>query len=120
MEYIFGHTGNVETLRIKGKDVTELSGFCQLVRETDLDTTVDNFRVLKKYHSAEDPEGNRYDWYEIDKHYRMVDKTGPVKKGLDELTDAVCDVDAAASDRLAMIEDALCELDKVYMAKGGI
>ena len=26
----------------------------------------------------QDAEGNCYDWYEIDHHYRVTDKTGPV------------------------------------------
>lgn len=42
-------------------------------------TITDNFRVVRKIDSNEDAEGNCYDWYEIDHHYRITDKTGPVK-----------------------------------------
>ena len=37
----------------------------------------DSFRIVKKYMSSEDDEGNCYDWYEIDSHYRYTDKFTP-------------------------------------------
>ena len=36
--------------------------------------------MVKKYHSAEDAEGNCYDWYTIDRHNRVIDKTKLVKE----------------------------------------
>lgn len=70
---------------------------------------------MRKIESAEDVEGNCYDWYEIDKHYRVVDKTGPVVQQVVESTaaleDALCEQDMASQERLATIEDSLCELD---------
>lgn len=82
MEYIFGRDNNTgeEVLKTKGESHTDLKGFVQTVRETDLDTTTDNFLVVCKTHSAEDDEGNCYDWYIIDKHNTIVDTTKRVKE----------------------------------------
>lgn len=77
-EYLFGTNGNVETLRVKGPSHTSLTGFQQVVREYPDQTITDSFRVVRKLKSDEDQAGSCYDWYEIDRHYRMVDKTGPV------------------------------------------
>ena len=70
---------------------------------------------MRKIKSAEDVEGNCYDWYEIDRHYRAVDKTGPVIQQVNESTaaleDALCEQDMASEERMATIEDSLCELD---------
>lgn len=77
-EYIFGTNGNAETLRVKGPAHTDLTGFQQVVREYPDQTITDSFRVVRKLKSDEDQAGNCYDWYEIDRHYRMQDKTGPV------------------------------------------
>jgi len=65
--------------------------------------------------SAEDDEGNCYDWYEIDHHYRTSDKTPPLAAALEEtritLEDALCEQDSIMTDRLADIENAMCEQD---------
>lgn len=34
--------------------------------------------MVRKLESGTDAEGNCYDWYEIDRHYRTIDKSGPV------------------------------------------
>ena len=77
-EYIFGTNGNAETLRVKGPSHTGLTGFQEVVREYPDQTITDRFRVVRRLKSQEDQAGNCYDWYEIDRHYRMQDKTGPV------------------------------------------
>lgn len=70
---------------------------------------------MRKIESAEDVEGNCYDWYEIDRHYRMTDKTGSLAKrtakAAAELQDALCEQDAATDERMSALEDAVCELD---------
>ncbi len=80
-------------------------------------TITDNFRIVGKLDSKEDAEGNCYDWYEIDRHYRVVDKTGPLVQQAKEssiaMEDAVCELDAATEARLADIEAAICELDTI-------
>lgn len=115
MEYVFGTKGRIEVLKTKGSHHTDLTGYHQLEREYPDQTITDSFRVVRKLHSAEDVEGRCYDWYEIDHHYRMTDKTGPLAeqaaKSAAELQDALCELDAAADERIAAIEDSLCELD---------
>lgn len=75
LEYVFGTLNGLETLRTKGPSHTELSGFQQAVQESLGETVTDRFRVVRKLKSVEDPAGHCYDWYEIDRHYRTVDKT---------------------------------------------
>lgn len=78
MEYVFGTRGGMEVLRTKGEAHTDLAGFQQTAAEFPGETVVDSFRVVRKLRSGEDPAGNRYDWYEIDRHYRTIDRTGPI------------------------------------------
>lgn len=72
---------------------------------------------MRKIESAEDEEGNCYDWYEIDRHYRAVDKTGPVIQQVNESTaaleDALCEQDELTGTRMSEIEDAMCEQDEM-------
>lgn len=87
MEYIFGRdnfTGD-ETLMTKGEQHTDLSGFCETVREYTDSTITDSFRVVEKIKADEDSEGNCYDWYVIDKHNRTIDKTKLVNSRVNEL-----------------------------------
>ena len=82
MEYIFGSndfTGE-EVLKTIGAEHSDLSGFQQTVREYPDCTITDSFFVVRKHHSAEDSEGNCYDWYTIDKHNRIIDRTPPLKE----------------------------------------
>lgn len=116
MDYVFGTQGDIEVLKTKGDAHTDLSGFQEVVQQFPVEKITDHFRVVRKLKSDEDCEGNCYDWYEIDRHYREIDRTGPVVEALAEaraeLENAMCEQDAAAEERLAAIEDALCELDK--------
>ena len=48
------------------------------VRQYPSETITDRCRILDKYQTEEDGEGNCYDWYLIDQHYRYVDKTTQV------------------------------------------
>ena len=115
MEYVFGTKGEADVLCTKGGTHTDLTGYHEVTREYPDQTITDSFRVVRKLRSAEDVEGRCYDWYEIDHHYRMTDKTGPlaeqVAKTAAEMEDALCEQDMAADERLAAIEDSLCELD---------
>lgn len=115
MEYVFGTKSCIEVLKTKGGRHTDLTGYHQIEREYPDQTITDSFRVIRKLRSAEDAEGSCYDWYEIDRHYRMTDKTGPLAeqaaKTAAEMEDALCEQDMAVDERLAAIEDSLCELD---------
>ena len=78
MEYVFGTKGEMEVLKVKGDAHTDLTGFQQVERVYPDQTITDTFRVVRKLGSQEDAAGLCYDWYEIDRHYRTIDKTGPV------------------------------------------
>lgn len=78
MEYVFGAEGEVEILKVKAGSHTDLTGFHQIVQTYPDQTVTDRFRIVKKIDTAEDDEGNCYDWYEIDRYYRTTDKSGPV------------------------------------------
>lgn len=78
MEYVFGTNGELEILKTKGSVHTDLTGYQQLKTMYPGQTVTDNFRVVRKIKSDEDGAGNCYDWYEIDRHYREIDRTGPV------------------------------------------
>ena len=84
MEYLFGKD-ETEYLRTKGAAHSHLSGFHEVVQEYPDCTITDSFRVVRRYKADEDGEGNCYDWYEIDSHYRVVDRTKPVRNDLDAL-----------------------------------
>lgn len=97
MDYVFGTNGQVETLKTKGDTHTDLTGFQQVTQTYPDQTITDCFRVVNKYNASEDVEGNCYDWYIIDSHYRMVDKSKPIA---DEATR-----NAANIDYLSMMSD---------------
>lgn len=115
MEYVFGTQGEVEILKVKGDAHTDLTGFHQIERTYPDQTITDNFRVVRKLNSQEDVGGGCYDWYEIDHHYRVVDKTGPLVQQSIENAEAaeaaLCELDAGYSERLGAVEDAICDLD---------
>lgn len=115
MEYVFGTQGGMEVLKTKGAAHTDLTGFHQIEQEYPDQTITDNFRVVRKLDSQEDAEGNCYDWYEIDHHYRVTDKTGPLVKQAAEnaaaTENAICELDAGYEERIGAVEIALCELD---------
>lgn len=72
--------------------------------------------------SDKDGAGNCYDWYEIDRHYRATDKTGPLAKQMAQnaadAETALCELDAATEERLTAVEEALCELDNALNGGG--
>lgn len=66
----------MEVLKTKGSAHTNLSGYTQVERiYQGRETITDSFRVVRKLDSAKDQAGNCYDWYEIDRHYRTIDRT---------------------------------------------
>lgn len=87
MEYVFGTNSysGVETLRTKGSEHTNFDGFVETVQEFDDSTITDTFHVVSKTKSDDDAEGNCYDWYIIDKHNRVIDKTKRLKANIDVL-----------------------------------
>lgn len=112
MEYVFGTKLDKETLKVKSPYGTDLRGWQSIKRETDVDETTDDFRVIRKYKSETDVEGNHYDWYEIEQHNRVVDKSKSIQKKIDALNEAEADTDALMVDhemRLVELELGLNE-----------
>lgn len=87
MEYIFGNDSAslVENLKTVGSTHTDFTGFCEVVRTYPDCTITDSFSVVEKVKSAEDSEGNCYDWYVIANHNRIIDRTEPLKSNLEHL-----------------------------------
>lgn len=80
MEYIFGTKGEIEVLKTKGGAHTDLTGWQQVEQAYEgRETVTDRFRVVRKLDSKRDQAGNCYDWYEIDRHYRTIDKSSPAE-----------------------------------------
>lgn len=69
-----------------------MTGFQQVVLETDVDKTTHNFRVVRKYDRKTGIDGTVYDFYEIDRHNIVIDKTPPVYAALAETNAALDDV----------------------------
>ena len=120
MEYIFGTDGEFEILRTKGGSHTKLTGYHQLEQSYPDQNIVDNFHIVKKTGSAEDTEGNCYDWYVVDHHYRMQDKTVPIVPdvatnagGVDELGGIVSDLAASVDDLATTLSDISERLAKL-------
>lgn len=124
MEYIFGTKGETEILKTKGAAHTDITGFRQIEQIYADQSITDYFRVVCKYDSKEDDEGNCYDWYEIDRHYRVVDKSAPVSKMVAEsaaaIENALCEQDSMLEERMRTIEDAMCELDAMIGKEGSV
>ena len=114
MVYVFGTEGGVETLETKGSDYSRLSGFHEIERRFPDQIITDRFRILKRIRSDEDAEGNKYEWYQIDQHYRFTDKFSPSKEeietGISDAQDATCELSEELDERISAVEDALCEL----------
>lgn len=117
MEYVFGTAGEAEVLKVKGGTHTDLTGFHQIEQTYPDQTVTDSFRIVRKLDSRKDEGGNCYDWYEIDRHYRAVDKTGPLARQAAEnaaaTENAICELDAGFDQRIGAVENALCELDEL-------
>lgn len=76
MEFVFGTQGEIEVLKTKGSEHTDLTGYQEVIQNSQDQTITDRFRVVRKIKSDEDVGGNCYDWYEIDRHNRIVDRSG--------------------------------------------
>ena len=89
MEYVFGTQGEIEILKTKGDAHTDLTGFHSVERTYPDQTITDNFLIVLKFDRIEDDEGNCYDWYEIDHHYRVADKTARVAEQVGAIEAAI-------------------------------
>lgn len=121
MEYIFGitrrHCENVEYLRTKDIEHTNLIGQQELIMEYPDSIITDSFFIVDHYREDEDEQNNYYDWYEIKNHNRNIDKFTPVQgyinTTLANIQDALCDITEDLEYRITDIEDALCDLSEM-------
>jgi hypothetical protein len=118
MEYVFGLDG-CRTLMTKGAEHTNLAGYTEVVREFADCTITDNFFAVAKTNSAEDSEGSCYDWYIINEHYRMVDKT-PAYSGRVEALEAenarLKAQNELQAQQQTFLEDCILEMGSVVYA----
>lgn len=91
MEYIFGASGLTEsaTLKTKGPEFTDLTGWHEVVQEFPDSTRTDRFHVTRKVGQDTDEEGNHYTWYEIDNHNTIIDKSAPIAARLQAIESAI-------------------------------
>ena len=80
MEYVFGTKDDMEILKVKSASGTDLTGFQQYIRETDIDTTTHSFHIVRQYDRQDGADGQVYDFYEIDRHNFTVDSAKRVRE----------------------------------------
>lgn len=105
----------MESLRTKGNAHSNLdiiSGVQQIEQKYFDSDITDSFIVMERYRSAEDSEGNCYDWYVITSHNRYIDKytpnIGAVKEEILSIQEQLLANEmAGVSDELGMTEDEL-------------
>lgn len=85
MEYVFGTLDGKEVVSTKGDSHSNLNGFCEIEREYPESTITDRFRVVRRQWTAEDSIGNCYDRYEIDSHYRIIDRSKYTDKQVEQV-----------------------------------
>ena len=100
MEYIFGKDNltGTETLKTKGETHTDLQGFCEVVREYADSVITDSFLVTGKFHSDKDSAGMCYNWYTIEKHNRVIDRTKTTTQATERLEKQVTDSQLALAE----------------------
>lgn len=126
MEYVFGTTRRrgiiYDCLRTKADSHTNLTGACEARQEYPDQIVTDRFIILEKYRSERDEEGNCYDWYIIDKHYRYVDKytpnIGKVEERIDgdiaDVTDGLMETYDLTASNSDQISDCRAALEEIY------
>ena len=114
MEYVFGTSGENETLRTKGDHHTSLEGFRQIERVYPDQTITDTFRIVSHDYTDDDDAGNCYDWYTIDKHYRTVDRSAPLNAQIDNAMLGLCDAYEATVEQSASLDATMLALCDIY------
>lgn len=94
MEYIFGTVqryDGVEREILKTKDIEHTNLIGRQITERDFSDRhiTETFEIQEKYFSAEDAEGNCYDWYYITNHNRDTDRYEPQKDKIQSQIDYI-------------------------------
>ncbi len=97
MEYSIGTVQRGGTCRMilktKGLEHTDYrKGRITLEKRQGNITVKDTFSVIQKYQTTETTDGNMYDWYYIEDHFRQEDRTEEVRVQLEQtITDLEID-----------------------------
>ena len=120
MDYIFGADDSRECLKTVGAVHSDLEGYVEIRREYDDAVITDRLRIVRRTDSTEDSEGRCYDWYDIDSHYRLIDKTGPIASELAKRTGQLAvlagKTDDATAAQMADLFPALDQSGKLVKA----
>lgn len=101
--------------------VLPLNTFLNLTTEVSSDMVVmESCKAVSCFQRDCDTEGNHYAWYivsdyscEIDRSRQFDAALSAVRKQINAVEDAACELDENTTDRLSAIEDALCDLDEL-------
>lgn len=112
MEYIFGPSTykrkDTLVLKTKGSEHTDLSGPFSISLSYSDCTIHHSCNIIDHYHTAEDSEGNCYDWYRIDNYTHRIELAEIERDKLNE------EIDALTND-CGMLVDKLYESDMEYI-----
>ena len=126
MEYIFGQIKRkgkiVDILKTVGEEHTNLENNQIIEREYSDSVITDGFYVVEHYMYKDGADGKKYDWYEINNHYRYIDYFTPQKKEItdriDDTENALCESTEDLELTVSDLENAVCELSELI--EGGI
>lgn len=78
MELSFGRRPDGKSyVRVKGKAHTDFTGQVRIETPYSNMTVTDTFDAISRYQTKDDEEGNTYDWYLIENHYRTQERFTP-------------------------------------------
>lgn len=93
MEYIFGESTHQHAdkliLRTKGTEHTQLTGTIEHLEEFADSIIRTSCRILEHISSAEDDEGNCYDWYEVDQYKQEINLSDTEREKLNTEIDSL-------------------------------
>lgn len=120
MEYIFGQEKTfgqtIDVLKVVSDKPVAMTGTWNLERKYSDSVIVDAFNIKREIRRKE-ANGNYYVWYQIENHYRYIDKftpkEGEINDRIDGTEDAICETTESMETGFSDIEDAICELTEL-------
>ena len=119
MEYVFGTERvfgqRVDVLKVVSDKPVTMTGSWNLERKYTDSVIVDSFNIKKEIRRKEST-GVFYVWYQIENHYRYIDKFSPkeekINTRIDDTENAACDLSEDVMSALDDLENAVCELSE--------
>lgn len=119
MEYIFGTEKSfgqtMDVLKVVSDKPVAMTGTWNLERKYSDSVIVDAFNIKREIRRKE-ANGNYYVWYQIENHYRYIDKFSPkeekINARIDDTENAACDLSEDVMSALDDLENAVCELSE--------